>query len=137
MTAASELKSAAVVEKESRKRKTPGQKNEVVAVKVCNSAVVVKEAVEEAVKEAVLTARNGSTTAGATESVASATAEKAAFVTSGSTAATTSTAASMQATRLPVSVFSKNFRIFPAFQLNRVAPRPVSPGLFACAGCTA
>lgn len=161
MTAASELKSAAVVQKvdqkvdpkvvqrsandESRKRKTPGQKvvdavknavNEVVEVK----NVIVGQEVTDARNEAGQTASrktsetheeveqvhaaHGSTTAGATQTVA------AANETSGSSAATASKAASMQAIRLPVSVFFKKSRIFPTIQ-NRVSLRHPVPGRLA------
>jgi hypothetical protein len=112
MTAASELKSAAVVQIESRKRKTPSQKA------TSKTAVKAVEKVE---------ARPGSTTASATTKVASASAE---IATSGSTAARHSKAASIQATRLPVSFFSQNSPVFPTIQQNPVALRPVMPERF-------
>lgn len=116
MTAASELKSAAVVQEqaqqESRKQKTPVQTAVKAGCKAGSKAVSVevmevrnKASRHKAVKGKAaeqVQAANGSTTAGATQTVA------AAHETSGSSAATASKAASMQATRLPVSVFSKN-----------------------------
>lgn len=165
MTAASELKSAAVVQKvvqkvvrkdraidESRKRKTPSQKVVEAVKKEAKAeevkAVAVSKEVTDKRNEACRTvstkpgnqasrtneevkqvsAANGSTTAGATQTVA------AAYETSGSSAATASKAASMQATRLPVSVFFKNSRIFPTIQQNRVSLRHPVPGHSARAG---
>lgn len=159
MTAASELKSAAVVQldratDESRKRKTPSQKEVQNAVEVAKNAVnEVVEIKAVSVGQAVTDVRNeagrtasrktretheeveveqvhaahGSTTAGATQTVA------AANETSGSSAATASKAASMQAIRLPVSVFFKKSRIFPAIQ-NRESLRHPVPGRLARAG---
>jgi len=147
MTAASELKSAAAVVRkeleeregrvESRKRKTPGQKKferkEYVKSKTAVTVQAVQASQEDlvnAVKEVAqaIDETAGSMTASATKTVASASAEHA---TSGSTAARLSGAASMQATRLPVSVFFQNSRIFPTIHQNPVAPRHSMPGLFA------
>ena len=137
MTAASELKSAAVVQQQaqpdSRKRKTTGptavevegavKVEAVVGSAVVGSAVVEGAVAINAASKNVTEVRNeagrntaeqvqaahGSTTADATQPVA------AAHETSGSSAATASKAASIQATRLPVSVFS---RIHESSQLS-------------------
>lgn len=114
MTAASELKSAAVVQKESRKRKTPDQSvvevagdtgkeegKEAVQINAIRKDQPADKTASIRVKVEQVFAASGSTTAGATQAVA------AAYETSGSWAATASKAASMQATRLPVSVFSR------------------------------
>jgi hypothetical protein len=136
MTAASELKSAAVVQKqstqdESRKRKTPGQKASNTNDEVTD---IRNEANRQASKASqnveAVSAANGSTTAGATQTVA------AAYEASGSSAATASKAASIQATRLPVSVFPQNSRNFPGIQ-NRVALRHTVSERWPRMGCAA
>ena len=125
MTAASELKSAAVVELERKTSKTEGA--------VSKTPVKTDAVKKDAVK--AVQARTGSTTATVTDAVttsttqvASATAEKAR---SGNTAATSFykavsaleaesafNAASMQATRSPVSVFFKHSLASPTTQQN-------------------
>ena len=145
MTAASELKSAAVVQfeglksLESRKRKTRSHTESQNAVKVVK-AVKTIEAVEQA------EAKSGSTTATVTKPVTTTTSTvvcvsvpasgsasplTAGKATSGSTAAFHSRAASIQATGLPVSVFSKNSPIFPTIQQNPVTLRPFMPERFS------
>jgi len=123
MTAASELESAAVVEVEGRKRKTETRKNE--AGKTAVKAVQKVEAqVVQVVQVVQLSARKGSTTATvtqrvtpATTRVASATAENATF----------NNAASLRASGLPVSVFSKSSRLFPTIQQISVRFRLQGP----------
>jgi hypothetical protein len=116
MTAASKLKRAAVVEvKVELERKTYGKK---IGKKISKTISKTEKEVE---------AQTGSTTATATNKVVSASAEK---VTSGSTAATNSTAASLQATRLPVSIFPTNSPLFLTSQQNPVLSRAIVPERF-------
>jgi hypothetical protein len=125
MTAASKLKRAAVVEVRSElERKTNGKKA---------SKKIGKIAVKEAAKE--VKAQIGSTTATATKQVAFLAQANARLsikesATSGSTAATKSTAASMQATRLPVAIFPTNSPLFLTSQQNPVLSRAVVPERF-------
>ena len=109
MTAASELKSAAVVETEVKRKTSETRTVSVVSSLV--SSIASKAAVNEV---SAVSFNQGSTTAAATKSVASAQAENVtalvkteAEVETGSRAASTFKAASIRATRLPVSIFSQ------------------------------
>src|SRR5688572_27271872 len=121
MTTASKLKSAAVVEV--RERKTKKEVAGKSAVKVVEVALDAKEAI-------------GSTTASATKAVAALhdSSVQAENATSGSTAAKHFRAASMWATRLPVSFFSKNSPLFIRTQQNPVPLWRQAPERFLRAG---
>ena len=132
MTAASELNSAAVVQIESRKRKTRSPK----ADQKATSKTAVKAV--QAVQGIQIEARSGSTTATVTRQVTMTTPTvgfRSAKATSGSTAALHSKAASLQATRLPVSVFPRIRPFVPAIQRNPVKLRRVTPEPFLLACC--
>ena len=151
MTAASELKSAAVVQIETRKRKTQSHTEDQKAtrntVSAINSAAKQEAPKQEAPKHAVaekestevqIEAVRGSTTATVTESVTRATSlvvlATAKNATSGSTAARHTGAASLRATRLPVSVFSKNSPVFLTIQQNPVRLRQIDAGVVFARG---
>ena len=155
MTAASELKSAAVVQIETRKRKTQSHTEDQKATRNTVSAInsAAKQAAkqeapkQEAPKHAVaetestevqIEAVRGSTTATVTESVTRATSlvvlATAKNATSGSTAARHTGAASLRATRLPVSVFSKNSPVFLTIQQNPVRLRQIDAGVVFARG---
>lgn len=115
MTAASELKSAAVVKRKTGK--TPTNQTQAVSKTAVRNAVEVALEVEVREVREARSNKPGSTTASATQEVAVA---QAVNVTSGSKAASDIRAASIRATRLPVSVFSQNSRFTPNTQQNPV-----------------
>lgn len=118
MTTASELKCAAVVEVEV-KRKT----SETRRVKVVSRT---------AVEHAGASFKSGSTTAAATKKVAKKKVAKKKVATSGSRAATTIRAASIRATSLPVSIFPPISRFSPTPPQGGTGPQLNPIPLWQC-----